>query len=88
MVEALLTDIRVDPASKLNYAIRGAVDAGHVGIVTLLLKDPRVDPTVLHNYCIRSACEKGFVEVQFLLLTLALPRTRNCDSNQKGNFKL
>lgn len=56
--------LQVDPACKLNYAIRGAVDAGHAAVVAVLVSDPRVDPTVLHDYCVRTAAEKGFTEAR------------------------
>ncbi len=42
VVDLLLTDPRVDPASKLNYPIRGAADAGHVNVVKRLLQVPLI----------------------------------------------
>lgn len=64
----LLRDRRVDPASKLNYAIRGAVDTGHEDVVRLLLADSRVDPTGLSNFCVRTAAEKARSLALLLLL--------------------
>jgi hypothetical protein len=49
MVELLLQDVRVDPSALANWAIIGASQEGHLGIVERLLQDARVDPSALGN---------------------------------------
>jgi len=68
VVRLLLANPDVDPAAKVNYAIRMASINGHTEVVRLLLADPRVDPAAVDNYAIRNASDKGHTEVIKLLL--------------------
>jgi len=65
----LLSDLRVDPSAKNNFAIRMASRDGYDKAVALLLNNPRVDPSVEVNYAIRIASENGHDKVVALLLT-------------------
>jgi ankyrin repeat protein len=68
IVELLLLDPRVDPASDYDVAIRYASFGGHENVVKLLLADPRVDPAAQNNSAIRNASSIGCVSVVKLLL--------------------
>jgi hypothetical protein len=43
----LLTDSRVDPSARDNYAIRSASRNGHTDVAKVLLADARVDPSAM-----------------------------------------
>jgi len=66
-VKSLLT--KVDPSGDNNYAIRLAIENGHVEIVRLLMADDRVDPSDHYNNAFRVACKRGYVEIVSLLLS-------------------
>ncbi|KAI8904699.1 hypothetical protein EDD86DRAFT_277896 [Gorgonomyces haynaldii] len=55
IVQTLLRDNRVDPASNRNIAIQWAAEKGHTQIVKLMLKDHRVDPSDRNDLAIRYA---------------------------------
>jgi hypothetical protein len=64
----LLSDSRVDPCAKDNWAIKIASRHGHVEIVKTLLSDPRVDPSADNNFIIRWIKDNGHHQVVTALL--------------------
>lgn len=68
IVKILLTDPRVNPQSRNNYAIRYASCNGYLDIVNLLLADSRVDPSANDNFALRMACWNGHAKVLSALL--------------------
>jgi ankyrin repeat protein len=69
LVQLLLSDRRIDPSARQQYALRLASQNGHVEVVKLLLADSRVDPSVDDQYPIRVACQGGHADVVAVLLT-------------------
>ena len=68
IVELLLVDGRVDPASDYHYSIRVAAEYGHTEILGLLLNDGRANPAAGDNQPIRHAMERGDARVVEMLL--------------------
>jgi hypothetical protein len=53
--EAILEDIRVNPAANDSKTLRVASQCGHLAVVDILLQDPRVVRYSLNNECIRDS---------------------------------
>ena len=68
IVELLLLDSRVDPATNNNSVIKFLAEKGSVKLVQLLLSDSRVDPTVDNNFVIDIVCINKHVDIMRLLL--------------------
>lgn len=68
VVELLLRDSRVDPATNSNYAIKYASTHGHLAIVALLVQHPGVDPAADDNYALEWATRCRHIEICRLLL--------------------
>jgi len=68
LVELLLSNDRIDPASSSNYAIGLACENGHTNMVRILLQDRRIDPSTDSDYALRIACANGHYSVVKLLL--------------------
>ncbi|KAJ3324969.1 hypothetical protein HDV06_005557 [Boothiomyces sp. JEL0866] len=68
LAQYLLNELKVDPASNDNVAIRRASENGHFKLVQLLLKDDRVNPYACRSYPLRRAAKNGHLQVVKLLL--------------------
>lgn len=71
IIELLLNDERVNPASDATNDARGLIvdsaSYGNINIVKLLLKDPRVDFSFSCNQAIRISMSEGYTEITKLL---------------------
>ena len=77
IVRFLLTESKLDPAAKNNFAIRIAVENNRLDVVELLLADKRVDPTVWNSQPLRFAALNGRLEMVQLLLSKSDPAADN-----------
>jgi hypothetical protein len=67
-VKLLLSDYRVDPSARDNWALIDAAKEGHLDIVKLLLSDDRVDPSDQDNQALINASQNGHLDIVKLLL--------------------
>lgn len=79
VVRLLLGDERINPADRLNLAIRLAAGTGHTEVVKVLLGDKRVNPTSLNNLALKGAALHNHPEVVRVLL--ADKRVNPADDN-------
>ena len=63
MVDRLLQDPRVNPATKDNYALTWAAAGGHLVVVERLLQDKRVDPSARKNSALKHALRNNHFSV-------------------------
>lgn len=68
LVDALLTDPRIDQHQSFHHLLTRAIDYQHLPIVKRLLRDPRVNPAAMDQYHVGLAARVGNVQIMEALL--------------------